>query len=64
MEGASVAQVAYQEKVPCLVIRVISDQADNNAALDFEDFLKIYEKKSWNIIEVLLKNLKSLDILN
>lgn len=62
MEGASVAQVAYQEKVPCLVIRVISDQADNGAALDFEDFLKIYEKRSWHIIKALLQNLKTLRI--
>ena len=31
MEGASVAQVAHQEGVPWLIIRVISDSADDKA---------------------------------
>jgi adenosylhomocysteine nucleosidase len=39
MEGAAVAQVCYQQKVPCLVIRSISDNADKTAAADLEKFL-------------------------
>ena len=58
MEGAAVAQVACQEKVPWLIVRVISDGADNSAAQTFNDFLKDYEKSSWNLIEVLLNNYK------
>ncbi len=58
MEGAAVAQVAFQEKVPCLIVRVISDGADNSAAQVFNDFLKDYEKSSWNLIETLLNNHK------
>tara|TARA_B100001250_G_scaffold384439_1_gene379284 strand:- start:803 stop:1576 length:774 start_codon:yes stop_codon:yes gene_type:complete len=58
MEGAAVAQVACQEKVPWLIIRVISDGADNSAAQTFNEFLKDYEKFSWNLIEVLLNNHK------
>jgi adenosylhomocysteine nucleosidase len=34
MEGAAVAQVCHQWAVPCLVIRCISDRADDNAVLD------------------------------
>ena len=33
MEGAAVAQVAVQEKIPWIIIRVISDTADSSAIL-------------------------------
>ena len=59
MEGAAVAQVACQEQVPWLIVRVISDGADDSAAQTFNDFLKDYEKISWNLIEVLLNNNKT-----
>jgi len=55
MEGAAVAQVAEQEGVPWLVLRVISDGADAAAAQSFEDFLKLYEKQAWRLIEALLQ---------
>lgn len=38
MEGAAVAQAAYLNKVPYLVIRSISDQADEAATLDYAEF--------------------------
>ena len=55
MEGAAVAQVAEQEGVPWLVLRVISDGADEAAAQSFEDFVKRYEKQAWRLIEALLE---------
>tara|TARA_Y100001968_G_scaffold160800_1_gene147087 strand:+ start:1333 stop:2133 length:801 start_codon:yes stop_codon:yes gene_type:complete len=64
MEGAAVAQVACQEKVPWLIIRVISDGADDSAAQTFSAFLKDYEKFSWNLIEVLLNNHKKAPLIN
>ena len=63
MEGAAVAQVAAQEGVEWLIIRVISDGANDSAAQNFNDFLKDYEKSSWNLIEVLLTNLKTYPLL-
>ena len=39
MEGAAVAQVAFQERIPWLIIRVISDGANETAAENFNDFL-------------------------
>ena len=64
MEGAAVAQVASQEKVPWLIVRVISDEADKSAGQTFSDFLKDYEKYSWSLIEVLLKNQKKAPWIN
>ncbi|MBI9017573.1 MAG: 5'-methylthioadenosine/adenosylhomocysteine nucleosidase [Phycisphaerae bacterium] len=38
MEGAAVAQVAYEHSIPCIVMRTISDKADHSAAVDFQQF--------------------------
>lgn len=54
MEGASMAQVAEQEGVPWLVLRVISDGADESAAQTFSDFVQAYDKRAWQLIEALL----------
>ena len=39
MEGAAVAQVCYEHAVPLAVIRIISDNADQDAAIDFQTFI-------------------------
>ncbi len=46
MEGASVAQVCYQEQVPCLVIRSLSDKANGNARQDMRTFFGIAARNS------------------
>ena len=56
MEGAAFAQVAHQEKVDWIVIRTISDGADDNASEDFNSFLTQYQLKSWELIKILLNN--------
>ncbi len=38
MEGAAVAQICYQQEVPCIIIRSISDNADENAQEDMNKF--------------------------
>jgi adenosylhomocysteine nucleosidase len=40
MEGAAVAQVCYEYKIPCSILRIISDKANNNAHIDFPKFAK------------------------
>ena len=40
MEGAAVAQVCYEYKVPFSIIRIISDKANDNAHIDFPLFAK------------------------
>ena len=39
MEGAAVAQVCRMNRVPCAVIRIVSDRADREAGLDVSAFL-------------------------
>ena len=59
MEGAAIAQVAEQEKIPWVLLRVISDNADSEAPFLFTEFIENYNKKSWEIIKIVLSNLDS-----
>jgi adenosylhomocysteine nucleosidase len=45
MEGAAVAQICYQRGVPCLVVRGLSDRANEDV---FEDFEKFHESAAHN----------------
>ena len=38
MEGAAIAQAAWLNKVPFVIIRAISDKADNSAQMDYPTF--------------------------
>ena len=38
MEGAAIAQVCYLNKIGCLIIRAISDKADDSANMDYQEF--------------------------
>ncbi|MHC5251961.1 5'-methylthioadenosine/adenosylhomocysteine nucleosidase [Listeria kieliensis] len=55
MEAAAIAQVAYRFQVPFLVIRAISDVADQEAAMSFDEFLEIAAKASSESILALLR---------
>ncbi len=57
MEGAAFAQVAHQEKVDWIILRVISDGADESAHDQFNEFLEKYKFKSIDLIECFLKSL-------
>lgn len=46
MEGAAVAQTCYQFNVPFAVIRAVSDVADEDASLSFDEFIDKVGKKS------------------
>lgn len=57
MEGASVAQTAAQFNIPFLVIRAISDTADNQATQSFDTFIEEAGKKSAEIVVNFVKKL-------
>ena len=38
MEGAAIAQAAYLNKIPFLIVRAISDKADDSANMDYYEF--------------------------
>lgn len=57
MEGAAVAQTAFQQSVPFLIIRSLSDSANDEAALDFNVYGKTAAENSATIILNLLKQL-------
>lgn len=38
MEGAAIAQTAYLNQIPFLIVRAISDKADDSATMDYAEF--------------------------
>ncbi len=38
MEGAAIAHTAYLNQIPCLIVRAISDKADDSASVDYPTF--------------------------
>jgi adenosylhomocysteine nucleosidase len=57
MEGAAVAQSAYFNNIPFVVIRSISDKANGEAAESFETFVNKAAENSAAIVEKMLKEL-------
>jgi len=55
MEGAAVAQVCYQEKVGFLIIRSLSDNANDSATLDFVKYGKMAAENSAMLVMEILK---------
>ena len=55
MEGAAVGQVCTVNQVPFLIIRTISDKADENATLSFTEFLPTVAKNSFHVVSHVLK---------
>lgn len=56
MEGAAVAQVCAEYKIPYTLIRIISDKADNSAITSLQEFsIKLASHFSSGIIQEILK---------
>lgn len=58
MEGAAVAQTAYQFGIPFLVVRAISDTADDAATQSFDAFIEEAGKRSAQMVIAFVDNLK------
>ncbi len=57
MEGASIAHGAYLNHVPFVIIRAISDKADNSAEMDYPTFEAAAAKHSAALVRELVKNI-------
>jgi len=58
MEGAAFAQTAQVNGIPFLIIRTLSDLADEKAEVDFEKFKSKVAINSFKVIREILKSLK------
>jgi adenosylhomocysteine nucleosidase len=57
MEGAAIAQAAYLNQVPFLIVRAISDKADDSATVDYPTFEAKAIEHSVNLILEVAKQL-------
>lgn len=57
MEGTAVAQTCYQFNVPFLVVRAISDTADEEAGVSFEEFIERVGEQSAKFVVACLDRL-------
>ncbi|MDR0448040.1 MAG: 5'-methylthioadenosine/S-adenosylhomocysteine nucleosidase [Treponema sp.] len=60
MESAAVAQSCWLFKVPCLVIRALSDIAGIESSIRFDEFLPAASKNSCEIVRKILKLYKEI----
>ena len=57
MEGAAIAQTAYRNGVPFVILRAISDKADNSAEMDYPTFETIAAHRCAQVTTAMAKAL-------
>lgn len=57
MEGAAIAQAAYLNNIPFLIVRAISDKADDSATEDYPAFERKAIMHSVNLMREMIKNI-------
>ena len=58
MEGAAIAQTAYRNKVPFVILRAISDKADDSAEMDYPTFEAIAADRCAQVTLAMAKQIK------
>lgn len=58
MEGAAIAQAAYLSRVPFLIVRVISDKADDSSVVDYPEFERKAIEHSIRLTSEIIKNIR------
>ena len=59
MEGAAIAQTAYRNALPFVILRAISDKADDSAEMDYPTFERIAAHRCAEVTCLLAKQLKA-----
>lgn len=62
MEGAAIAQAAYLNQVPFVVLRAISDKADDSATMDYPAFERQAAAHCVRLVEKLMEVLNSSEL--
>lgn len=57
MEGAAIAQAAYLNQIPFLIIRAISDKADDSATMDYPTFEAIAVENSVKLLSAMVEKM-------
>lgn len=57
MEGAAIAQAAYLNNIPFLIIRAISDKADDSAEMDYAEFEAAAIRHSVKLLSAMINEL-------
>ena len=58
MEGTAIAQTAYRNGIPFVILRAISDKADDSAEMDYPTFERIAAHRCAEVTRALAKQLK------
>ena len=56
MEGAAIGQVCAQNRIPFVIIRAISDKADDSGHLSYRSFVEIAARHSAAIVKHMVEN--------
>lgn len=59
MEGAAIAHAAYLNQIPFLIIRAISDKADDSADMDYSEFESMAIQNSVIMLKSMLRKLSN-----
>jgi 5'-methylthioadenosine/S-adenosylhomocysteine nucleosidase len=59
MEGGAIAQAAYRNEIPFVIIRAISDKADDSAEMDYPTFEAIAAHRCATVVQTMSKQLKN-----
>ena len=57
MEGAAIAHACWLNRIPFVIIRAISDSADEQANMSYEQFVLLAAKRSSELVEKILEKL-------
>ena len=60
MEGAAIAHTAYRNKIPFVILRAISDKADDSAQMDYPTFERIAAHRCAEVTRTLARRLQTM----